>query len=145
MSGLGRDWPAGTVDGWPFDMNGGGPPPTNGLPFPSHEAVYEATSQLRLVSPPYSYPAYSNTGTALLGMALVAANRAASADPEREPGSYAELVERDVFGVLGMNGSHFLVTEENKKGVVVPSLHPEVAVRFLFLCRFLCIVRSCVA
>lgn len=128
MSGLGRDWPAGVVSGWPFTMQGGGPPPTNGLPFPTHDAVYKATAKHHLVSPPYAYPAYSNTGTALLGMALVAANRAASTDPSREPASYAELIQKDVFGPLGMNGSHFLTTEKNKDFVVVPSLQPEVAV-----------------
>ena len=129
MSGLGRDWPAGTVHNWPHDLQGGGPPPTNGLPFPAHAAVYAAAAAHHLTSPPYAYPAYSNTGTALLGIALVAANRAASARPAAEPASYAALLQRDVFAPLGMNGSHFLATQENKHAVVVPSLAPEVAVR----------------
>lgn len=130
MSGLGRDWPSGTVHNWPKDMFGGGPPPTNGLPFPSHESLYKAISTTGLISPPYSYPAYSNTGTGLLGMALTAANRAASANPGTEPADFAALMQRDVFDAMGLNGSHFLTTEDNKHLVVVPSLAPEVAVSF---------------
>ena len=131
MSGLGRDWPPGTVAGWPFDMMGGGPPPINGLPFPSHEALFEATEKHHLTSPPHSYPAYSNTGTALLGLALVAANQMAYG--HKEPGTYADLLRRDIFDPLGMNGSHFLATDANKHLVVVPSLTPELAV-----CALLC-------
>lgn len=128
MSGLGRDWPSGTVVNWPKDMYGGGPPPTNGLPFPDHASLYKAISNTMLVSPPFSYPAYSNTGTGLLGMALVAANRAASENPAHEPVDYAALIKRDVFDTMGLNGSHFLMTEANKHLVVVPSFAPEVAV-----------------
>lgn len=117
------------MSGWPSDLRGGGPPPTNGLPFPSHQSLYKAIERHHLTSPPFSYPAYSNTGTGVLGMALVAANRAASKDPAHEPDSYADLVRRDIFEPLGMNGSHFLTTAHNKDVVVVPSLAPEVAVR----------------
>ncbi|EED80978.1 predicted protein [Postia placenta Mad-698-R] len=127
MSGMGRDWPPGTVHNWPKDMMGGGPPPTNGLPFPDHASLFRAIERYRLTSPPWSYPAYSNTATGLLGIALVAANRAASKHPGQEPAEYAELLQRDIFGPLGMNGSHFLTTDANKHQVVVPSLGPEVA------------------
>ena len=129
MSGLGRDWPSGNVANWPKDMFGGGPPPTNGLPFPTHESLYNAISETGLISPPFSYPAYSNTGTGLLGLALVAANRAASKTPLKEPTVYADLLKRDLFDPMGMNGSHFLTTEANKHLVVVPSFAPEVVVR----------------
>ncbi|EJD43615.1 beta-lactamase/transpeptidase-like protein [Auricularia subglabra TFB-10046 SS5] len=128
-SGLGRDWPSGNVKGWPHDMTGspasGGPPPTNGLPFPSHDALFKSIERLRLISPPNAYPAYSNTGTGLLGLVLVAANKAKYG--KNEPDTYAELMQRDIFGPLGMNGSHFLTTNENKHLVVAPSLAPEVA------------------
>lgn len=127
MSGLGRDWPPGTVKNWPRDLQGGGPPPTNGHPFPSHEALFDAIKIIKLVSPPWSYPAYSNTGTGLLGLSLVEANRVASKRPEKEPATYAELLKRDIFDPLGMNDSHFLATEDNKRFVVVPSIAPEVA------------------
>ncbi|KAL5508717.1 hypothetical protein ACEPAG_4802 [Sanghuangporus baumii] len=125
MSGLGRDWPPGTVSGWPFNLTGGGPPPTNGLPFPSHRALFEAIKKHHLTSLPYNYPAYSNTGTGLLGLALVAANRAAFG--HKEPTTFADLLKRDIFDALGMNGSHFLTTETNKHLIVAPSLAPEVA------------------
>jgi CubicO group peptidase (beta-lactamase class C family) len=129
MSGLGRDWPAGVVVNWPKDMFGGGPPPTNGHPFPDHAALFNAITNTGLISPPFSYPAYSNTGTGLLGLALVAANRAASKNPDKEPAEYADLLKRDLFDPMGLNGSHFLTTEANKHLVVAPSLAPEVVVR----------------
>ncbi|KAI0350806.1 beta-lactamase/transpeptidase-like protein [Trametes cingulata] len=125
LSGLGRDWPAGTVSNWPHDMFGGGPPPTNGHPFPSNEDLLRAIARHHLTSPPWFYPAYSNTGSGLLGLALAAASSAAAGDAETI--SYADLVKRDIFGPMGLNGSHFLTTDENKHLVVVPSLAPEVA------------------
>ncbi|KAL1941009.1 hypothetical protein VTO73DRAFT_7645 [Trametes versicolor] len=125
MSGLGRDWPPGTVAGWPNSMAGGGPPPTNGNPFPSHQSLFNAISKHHLVSPPWSYPAYSNTGTGVLGLALAAASSAASGDASTM--SYADLLKRDIFDPMGLNGSHFLTTDANKHLVVVPSVGPEVA------------------
>ncbi|KAI0079040.1 beta-lactamase/transpeptidase-like protein [Panus rudis PR-1116 ss-1] len=124
-SGLGRDWPPGTVAGWPHDMFGVGPPPTNGHPFPSHQDLFDAIARHHLTSPPSAYPAYSNTGTALLGMALAAASSKAAGDETVI--SYADLIQRDIFDPMGLNGSHFLATEENKHLVVVPSVGPEVA------------------
>jgi CubicO group peptidase (beta-lactamase class C family) len=130
MSGLGRDWPPGIDSKWPDNIFGSGPPPTNGHPFPSHEAVYKAISETRLVSPPGAYPSYSNTGAGVLGSALVAANLAAFGP--NQPDNYADLAKRDIFEPMGLNGSHFLVTEANKHLVVVPSLGPEVAVGFIY-------------
>ncbi|EMD41338.1 hypothetical protein CERSUDRAFT_101835 [Gelatoporia subvermispora B] len=127
MSGMGRDWPPGTVSDWPHDMRGGGPPPSNGLPFPDHASLFRAIAKHRLTSPPFSYPAYSNSATGLLGVALVAANRMASKNPSQEPDTYAALLKRDIFDPLGLNGSHFLTTDQNKNLIVVPSLGPEVA------------------
>jgi CubicO group peptidase (beta-lactamase class C family) len=129
MSGLGRDWPSGTVRDWPNSFQGSGPPPYNGLPFPSHESLLKAIKETRLVSPPQAYPAYSNTGTGALGLAVVAANRLANG--ENEPNLYADLVERDIFKPLLMNDSHHLATKENKGMVVVPSYLPEIAVSFI--------------
>ena len=126
MSGLGRDWPPGEVAGWPHDMRGMGPPPTNGLPFPSYDALLASIAEHHLTSPPGAYPAYSNAGTALLAYALATAS--ATADGQMGKVSYADLVKRDIFDPLGMNGSHFLATEANRHLVVVPSLAPEVAV-----------------
>ncbi|KAJ7643236.1 beta-lactamase/transpeptidase-like protein [Mycena rosella] len=125
MSGLGRDWPPGNVANWPRDLQGAGPPPTNGLPFPENAALFRSITENPLISPPFTWPIYSNAGTGLLGLALLEADRAARNATESM--SYADLVKRDIFDPLGMNGSHFLTSEVNKHLVVVPSLAPEVA------------------
>ncbi|KAF9800548.1 hypothetical protein IEO21_10339 [Rhodonia placenta] len=108
-------------------MIGGGPPPTNALPFPDHAFLFHTINRCRLTSPPRTYSAYSNTATDLLGIALVAANRTASKHPEHSPAEYAELLQRGIFSPLGTNGSHSLTTDANKLQVVVPSLEPEIA------------------
>ena len=64
-------------------------------------------------------------------MVLERANNAA--DSMTPVNSYADLLQRDIFGPMGLNGSHFLTTEENKHLVVVPSRGPEVAVRIMAL------------
>lgn len=127
MSGLGQDWPPGNVKNWPIDFFGAGSPPTNGLPFPDNPSLLKAIETNPLVLPPFSSPSYSNTGTGLLGLALVAANLAANNGSD-EPKTYAELVKRDIFEPMGMNGSHFLTTDANRHLVVVPSVGPEFAV-----------------
>ncbi|PCH33822.1 beta-lactamase/transpeptidase-like protein [Wolfiporia cocos MD-104 SS10] len=128
LSGLGHDWPSGNVAKWPLTIDGAGAPPMNGLPFPSVSDVLESISHTRLVSPPGLYPSYSNTATGILGIALVAANQLATGDgADKEPGTYTELVRRDVFDPMGLNASHFLATEQNKDLLVVPSLQPDIA------------------
>lgn len=126
MSGLGRDWPPGTVPDWPHNLAGMGPPPTNGLPFPSYPDLFNAIAKHHLTSPPESYPAYSNAGTALLAYALASASSTANGEASKI--DYADLVKRDIFEPMGLNGSSFLFTEANKHLIVVPSLAPEVAV-----------------
>ncbi|KZT75175.1 hypothetical protein DAEQUDRAFT_761121 [Daedalea quercina L-15889] len=93
-----------------------------GLPetSPSGFSVLDSVTANRLVYLPGFYPSYSNTATGLLGSALVAANRFASGDPGKEPTEYADLVKRDIFDPMGLNGSHFLATEENKHLLFVP-------------------------
>ncbi|KZV67848.1 beta-lactamase/transpeptidase-like protein [Peniophora sp. CONT] len=118
-SGIGRDWPPGTAVNWPHTLEGGGPPPINGLPFPSEGQLFSAIASTRMTYPPAFYPMYSNTGTGLLGLTLVAANRL-HGEPE-EPDSYAALMKRDVFGPLGLNGSSFIASDANKDLLVVPS------------------------
>ncbi|RDX46309.1 beta-lactamase/transpeptidase-like protein [Lentinus brumalis] len=124
MSGIGRDWPPGTVANWPHSMAGMGPPPTNGLPFPSYDDLLKSIAEHHLVSPPGAYPAYSNAGTALLAYALASASSAASGDATKI--HYADLLKRDIFEPMRLNGSSFSVTEANKHLIVVPSLAPEV-------------------
>ncbi|KAJ7099466.1 beta-lactamase/transpeptidase-like protein [Mycena belliarum] len=125
MTGLGRDWPPGNVANWPHDLKGAGPPPTNGLPFPQNAALLAAIAENPLIAPPFTWPIYSNTGTGLLGLAFLEADRAAR--NASIPLSYAALLQRDIFAPLGMHGSHFLASAANKARVVVPALAPEVA------------------
>lgn len=128
MSGLGRDLPPGNAQGhWPNSLSGRGPPGFNGLEFPSHQQIFDGIAQSRPVVAPYTYPVYSNTGYALLGIANVAANIAANGPSA--PTTHAELMQQDIFGPLGFNGSSFLVTEENIQNVVVGSLNPGEIVR----------------
>ena len=63
---------------------------------------------------PAFYPMYSNTGTGLLGMTLAAANQAHGEPNTNEPQTYAELMKRDVFTPLGLNGSSFLADDTNR-------------------------------
>ncbi|THH27146.1 hypothetical protein EUX98_g7049 [Antrodiella citrinella] len=126
LSGLGRDWPPGTVANFPKSLYGAGPPPTNGLPFPSHDDVLRATEKYKLTSPPGKYPAYSNTGTSLLSRSLVIANKRLNKESADSPNTITELFAKDIFEPLGMNGSGFSVTPQNAKMIAVPSLAPEV-------------------
>jgi CubicO group peptidase (beta-lactamase class C family) len=126
LSGLGRDWPPGEqASNFPHDVGGNGPPPDNGLPFPVQDTVLAAVRKYNLVHPPSWRPSYSNTGPGVLGMALLAADRAARATGEGGPDTVAQLLRRDVFIPLGMNGSHFLATPENLARLVVPAVGPE--------------------
>ncbi|TFK92334.1 beta-lactamase/transpeptidase-like protein [Polyporus arcularius HHB13444] len=122
MSGLGRDWPSGTAHDWPHELTGGGAPPENGLPFPTSERFFHSISEQYLVSPPWAYPSYSNTGFGVLGVALAEAASAAYGTKL----NHAELLKRDIFEPLGMNGSHFLATDANKHMVVVPSFEQDI-------------------
>ncbi|KAJ9157546.1 beta-lactamase/transpeptidase-like protein [Pleurostoma richardsiae] len=127
MSGLGRDWPVGIVQNWPYDVEGGGAPPYNGHDFPTVEELLRSVGDTPRVSPAWTEPQYSNTGAGLLGLALLEAVRAAGVHHggAEEP-SFARLMREEVFELLGMNGSHFLVDEKTAGHVVVPSFMPEV-------------------
>ncbi|KAG9309359.1 beta-lactamase/transpeptidase-like protein [Chiua virens] len=123
MSGLGRDLPPGNALGhWPNSLFGAGPPEYNGREFPSRQDVFDGIAQSRPAAAPYTYPVYSNTGYSLLGIANVAANIAANGPSS--PQTHAELMQQDIFGPLGFNGTIFLVTEETKSHVVVSSANP---------------------
>ncbi|KAH9941734.1 beta-lactamase/transpeptidase-like protein [Epithele typhae] len=125
MSGMGRDWPPGTATDWPHSMTGGGPPPTNGLPFPSREAVMQDMPNHPFASVPWDQPIYSNVGIGVLGLALAEADRAASG---RETAlTHAELLKRDIFDPMGLNGSHFLSTDATKDKIVVGAEDSEYA------------------
>lgn len=136
MSGLGRDWPPGDAsDAWPKSLDGSGPPWYNGLPFPTREKLIEGIISNELVTPPYSFPTYSNTGFALLGVANVAANKAK--EGEKAPSTHSELLHRDIFAPLGLNSSAFAVSEETKGRVAVASFLPEETVRDIKLASYI--------
>ena len=83
-------------------------------------------SKHHLVSYPGTYPSYSNTGIGILGLALAAAS--SKVDGDDTTITHAELLQRDIFGPMGLNGSHFLATKENKNSIVVSSVLPGVVV-----------------
>jgi CubicO group peptidase (beta-lactamase class C family) len=93
------------------------------LPFPTLKELIEGLSKYPFVAPTYSYPVYSNAGTAMLGVATVAAN--AAFEKERgaaeSPSTWQALAQRDIFDSLGLNGSYFVVTPEDTAHVVVSS------------------------
>lgn len=130
MSGLGRDWPPGAARGaWPETLDGSGPPPYNGLPLPDREAFMRGISANHLVAPPYTFPSYSNTGYSLLGLANVAANKAI--EGEKSPKTHADLLNRDIFTPLRLNGSFFSANEGNKAHIAVASVEPHESVGLL--------------
>ncbi|KAJ7775676.1 beta-lactamase/transpeptidase-like protein [Mycena maculata] len=123
MSGLTREFPRGNMKNWPHSMEGTGPPPMNGCPFPTTEQMLKGLKKYPLTIPMYSYPVYSNVGMAVLGQVAVAANEAfeKSQNIPDSPTTWAGLAERDIFDPLGLNGSSFVVTPNNKAHVAVAS------------------------
>jgi len=96
-------------------MRGSGLPHYNGLPTPSEREIFEAIESFPLANDPYSPPLYSNTGYALLGMVALAAHQAKGGQAQ----TFADLIQHDIFKPLGLNGSSFLVTNENIDRVAV--------------------------
>lgn len=133
MSGLTREYPRGDMKSWPHSLSGAGPPPLNGCPFPTLEETIEGLKGYPLVVPTYTYPVYSNAGMAVLGQVAVVANReyekAKGVEEKEIPGTWQDLVRRDVFEPLGMNGSGFVVTPENKAHVAVAATNSDEVVR----------------
>ncbi|KZT52571.1 beta-lactamase/transpeptidase-like protein [Calocera cornea HHB12733] len=130
LSGLARDLPAGTAAHWPAQRAGDGPPPMNGLPFPSAEQALAALARTPQIQPAWGEPVYSNTGWALLGAANVAANRlfgpsGPGGGTGTVPQTHAELLQRDVLRPLGLNGTFFVAAEENRARLAVSSSAPE--------------------
>ncbi|KAJ7062795.1 hypothetical protein C8F01DRAFT_1281834 [Mycena amicta] len=123
MSGLTREFPRGDMPNWPYSLEGTGPPPTNGRPFPSNEQTISGLKEYPLNLQTYSYPVYSNVGIGLLGQVAVAANRGFEQKQNitGSPSNWPELAKRDLFGPLGLNGSGFVVTPENSAHVAVAS------------------------
>lgn len=113
LSGLGRDLPPYNFDWWPI------PPPDSPQPqlkVPTLQEELDSISETPLIAPPNTFPVYSNTGFSVLGASIAAA---ASKDGG-ELLDYSELLERDIFVPLGMNGSSFTVSEENLPHLAIP-------------------------
>lgn len=127
MSGLTREYPRGDMKNWPHSIEGLGPPPLNGCPFPTTDEMIKGLVKYPLVVPTYSYPVYSNAGMAVLGQVAVVANAAfeKKMGQEDSPSSWRALAQRDIFGPLGLNGSAFGVTQENSAHVAVASVNSE--------------------
>ncbi|KAF9454094.1 beta-lactamase/transpeptidase-like protein [Macrolepiota fuliginosa MF-IS2] len=114
MSGMGRDYPPSDIGDWPQNS----PIPSfkrmrtqDDLPFPkrNYEQLVKSVNKYPLVNLPYDYPIYSNSGIDLLGLSNVAANKRASSQPNDEPQSHEDLINRDIFGPLGLNSSFYHV------------------------------------
>jgi CubicO group peptidase (beta-lactamase class C family) len=118
MAGLGLDYPVENLDGWPHVP----PPlfkPSNFFPvetYPTKSEILQVIAKNPLVAPQYTFPVYSNTGYALLGWCNTVAYQMATGHNL----SYAELLKKDIFQPLGMNGSSFVMTEDNKRHIVLP-------------------------
>lgn len=120
-SGIGRDMPYYNLDEWP-DI------PEN-LParkWPTFDEQLQSIAHTPLVAPPGSFPVYSNTAFSVLGAALVAANT--KGGDSTTP--YADLVKRDLFTPLGMNGSSFAASAENAALLALPRDPVEVVSNF---------------
>lgn len=133
MSGLGRDWPAGSAAGhWTSNLVGQHPPPYSGVPFLEPDDFLASLASHTMVADPYTFPVYSNTGFALLGLANVAAANLHQ-NSESTIDTHAALMEHDVFGPLGFNESFFAPAQENEKRLVVSSSQPWETVRPSFM------------
>ncbi|KAJ7983167.1 beta-lactamase/transpeptidase-like protein [Mycena polygramma] len=123
MSGLTREFPRGNMKNWPHSLEGTGAPPDNGCPFPTTEQMMTGLKKYPLTVPTYSYPIYSNVGMAVLGQVAVAANKRfeRSNNLTGSPSTWPDLAQRDIFDPLGLNGSSFVVTPQNKDHVAVAS------------------------
>lgn len=134
MSGLTREFPRGNMKNWPHSFEGTGPPPVNGCPFPTTDQMISGLKKYPLTVPTYTYPIYSNVGMALLGQVAVVANTALeeSQNVTGSPTTWPALAQRDIFNPLGLNGSSFVVTPQNKAHVAVASKDSHEVVRFNF-------------
>ena len=102
------------------------------MPRRSYETLLRSVAKYPLINEPYLYPIYSNSGFDLLGLVNVAANRKASDNPDAEPASHRELVQRDIFGPIGLNSSFYRVPSDLllSSRIAVPSQNADWAVSF---------------
>ncbi|KIY69156.1 beta-lactamase/transpeptidase-like protein [Cylindrobasidium torrendii FP15055 ss-10] len=102
LSGIGRDYPNVDFDTYPHVDNREKSPDTTGA---TQKGMLEAIASEPLIAPPYSYPIYSNTGMDLLGIANLGAEKLSDELTSAE--SHNDMVKRDIFEPLGLNGSFY--------------------------------------
>ncbi len=129
--GVGRDYPPIDIDNWP-DKNPWAANKSFGtVPERSYDTLLRSVAKYPLINEPYRFPIYSNSGFDLLGLANVAANRKASDNPDTEPESHRELVQRDIFDPIGLDRSFYRVPSDPllSSHIAVPSRVADWAVR----------------
>lgn len=134
MSGIGRDYPPYNLKHWPHVPPSASKRSTLFTPegtYPQKPEIFQAIADYPLVAPQYSYPIYSNTGFSLLGWCISVADEMSTGKAI----TYAEIIKRDIFKPLGMNGSSFLVSSEQAPHMAFPRIGIE-AVRRQSLLSF---------
>jgi CubicO group peptidase (beta-lactamase class C family) len=114
MAGIGRDYPSDYRD-WPHGLPPAWPPEGG---FPTKDKIFKAIAENPLIAPQYSYPIYSNTGYSLLGWCNTVADEKATGTPI----SHAEIIQRDILGPFGMNGSSFILSKHNFEQMAFPKI-----------------------
>lgn len=130
--GVGRDYPPIELNNWPDKHPWAVNDSSDAVPRRSYETLLRSVAKYPLINEPYLYPIYSNSGFDLLGLVNVAANRKASDNPDAEPSSHRELVQRDIFNPIGLNSSFYRVPSDLllSSRIAVPSQNADWAVRF---------------
>ncbi len=132
--GISRDYPTTNFASWPHVSKSEALPVTHFVDdFHTTELevdrpaqdILTALAKKPLVTLPYSFPIYSNTGMDLLGLSNLGAERLVN----KSTITHNEMVKRDIFEPLGLNGSFY----GQPKGVstarvAVPALDSAMAV-----------------
>jgi CubicO group peptidase (beta-lactamase class C family) len=121
MSGIGKNLPPPNFDWWPIPPPGS-PPAGSEIKVPTLQEAVDSVAEMPLVAPPYTFPVYSNAGFSMLGGSITAAVSKA----EGKDITYPDLMERDIFKPLGMNGSSFAASEGNYAHLAIPSIGTDV-------------------
>lgn len=137
--GVGRDYPPIELNNWPDKRPWAVNDSSDAVPRRSYETLLRSVAKYPLINEPYLYPIYSNSGFDLLGLVNVAANRKASDNPDAEPASHRELVQKDIFNPIGLNSSFYRVPSDLllSSRIAVPSQNADWAVRFIRIRSFI--------
>ncbi|KAF8922083.1 beta-lactamase/transpeptidase-like protein [Mucidula mucida] len=112
MAGISRDYPTTNFASWPHVSKSEALPVTHFVDdFHTTELevdrpaqdILTALAKKPLVTLPYSFPIYSNTGMDLLGLSNLGAERLVN----KSTITHNEMVKRDIFEPLGLNGSFY--------------------------------------